>query len=414
MNLYRPKFKDRRTGQITECSRWYVDFRDHHGTRQRFAGDEDEHTAAEFGRNLVDLVRCRKRAIQPKDKLWIWIMGLPSDVQERLIELDLAERQWFNHLSQADRLSTWVGEYESWLCNSRGKRGYIRNRVYTGVALTRIRNILAGCSFSTWADIRKSAIENYLGGLLVKIGTYNGYVAAFKTFCTWCVKEGKAEFSPVQFLDRLSGPDKEKRQALSFDAVCRLLTAAVNGSRAEKISGMERGIIYRTAIETGYRVNELRNLTVASFDAKKATLSLGAEYCKDRRDAVQPITIALASRLADYLTGRDTTRPIFNLTTSMTARMIKTDAAAAGLPLVDDEGRELVFHSLRHTLRTELVRARVTESVIDRIMRHKPAGIGQRFYTHITDFEIREAIERLPDYPWPGDLTQSQAAKAVS
>jgi hypothetical protein len=46
-------------------------------------------------------------------------------------------------------------------------------------------------------------------------------------------------------------------------------------------------------------------------------------------------------------------------------------------------------------------------------MRHKPVGVGQRFYSHVTDFEKREAIERLPEYPWPGDLL-AQAKKAVS
>ena len=93
--------------------------------------------------------------------------------------------------------------------------------------------------------------------------------------------------------------------------------------------------------------------------------------------------------------------------------MLQADAAEAGLPLIDDKGRKLVFHSLRHTLRDELRRARVTESVIDAIMRHKPTGVGQRFYTHITEFEVREAVERLPEYPWPGAL-QAQATKAVS
>ena len=93
--------------------------------------------------------------------------------------------------------------------------------------------------------------------------------------------------------------------------------------------------------------------------------------------------------------------------------MLKEDAVAARLPLVDAEGRELVFHSTRHTLRTELVKARVTELVVDAIMRHKPVGVGQRFYSHVTDFEKREAIERLPEYPWPGELMQ-QAKKEVS
>ena len=123
----------------------------------------------------------------------------------------------------------------------------------------------------------KKKAETYLGGLSVKLTTYNGYIGAFKLFCTWAVREGRAEFSPVQYLDRVTVPDKEKRQALGFDEVCRLLTAAVNGPKVEHLTGMERAVLYRVAIETGYRVNELRNFTVGDFDAKKATLSLNVD-----------------------------------------------------------------------------------------------------------------------------------------
>ena len=125
-------------------------------------------------------------------------------------------------------------------------------------------------------------------------------------------------------------------------------------------------------------------------------------------------TMALAAALAGFLAGKGPTDPVFDLRTPKTAQMIQADAAEAGLPLMDDDGRELVFHSLRHTLRTELVRARVSEAVIDHIMRHKAVGVGRRFYTHLTEFEIREAIERLPDYPWPADLQEQQVKKAVS
>ena len=60
--------------------------------------------------------------------------------------------------------------------------------------------------------------------------------------------------------------------------------------------------------------------------------------------------------------------------------------------------------------------ARVSDGVIDSIMRHKPVGVGKRFYRHVHEFERREAIERLPDYPWPGDLVEAgqKAKKAVS
>ncbi len=417
MNLYRPKFKDRKTGELRECRRWYFDLKDHHGTRQRFAGDTDKHTTAEFGRMLEDLVRCRKRRIQPADKLWTWLMGLPADVQAKLVKLDLADKRWFTTLSQGERLSAWVDDFEVWLRSSKARSGYHRNAGHVQVTMGRIRAIVAGCGFKTWGDIRKSAVETYLGGLSVALATHNGYIKAFKQFCTWIVRDGRAEFSPVQYLDLVAVPDKEKRRPLGADEVRKLLAATANAPKRYNMTGMERSVLYLVAIETGFRRNELAHLTAGNFHlgrADKAHVYLPAEFCKDRRDATQAITMALARRLASFLGSKDPTDRVFALRTPKTALMIQRDAAGAGLPIVDHEGRELVFHSLRHTLRTELERARVSDGVLDRIMRHRPQGVGKRFYRHVSDFEIREAIERLPEYPWPGELVQRQAKKAVS
>jgi len=413
MNLYRPKFKDRKTGVLRETSRWYIDFRDHHRTRQRFAGSEDRHETTEFGRMLDDLVRCRKRAVQPKDRLWNWLMGLPVDVQGKLVGLDLADKAWFTALSQGDRLSAWVDDFETWLRTSKGKNGYHRNAGHVQVTMHRIHAIVDGCGFKTWGDIRKGAVETYLGGLSIEIGTHNGYITAIKHFTTWCVKDGRAEFSPVQYLDRVAAPQKEKRRPLAADEVRQLLRATVNGPRRYCMTGFERAALYRLGIETGYRANELRHLTGGCFDLDQATVSLAAEFCKDRRDATQPITMALASALRSFLDGKGPTDRVFALHTPKTALMIQADAGEAGLPLVDDKGRELVFHSLRHTLRTELERARVSDGVIDTIMRHKPKGVGKTFYRHASDFEIREGIERLPEYPWPAEREHQRVKKAV-
>ncbi|HSV99633.1 MAG TPA: tyrosine-type recombinase/integrase [Sedimentisphaerales bacterium] len=414
MNLYRPKFKDRKTGMFRETPRWYIDFRDHHGTRQRFAGDADEHATAEFGRMLDDLVRCRKRKVLPTDCLWNWLQGLPIDVQAKLIKLDLAEPEWLSGFCPFDRLSDWIEEFEQWLDKSRAKSGFRRNAVHIGTTMSRVRAVVEGCDFKTWGDITKSKVETYLGTLSVKPGTYNGYIAAFKPFCTWVVRDGRAEFSPVQYLERVTVPQKEKRRPLAANEVSRLLQVTANAWERYGLTGMERAVLYRLGIETGFRRNELAHLTADCFDLKKAVVRLSAEFCKDRRDATQPITMALASRLASFLSDREPTNAVFVLRTPKTARMIQADATEVGLPLMDDKGRELVFHSLRHTLRTELVRARVAEAVTDHIMRHKPTGVGRRFYTHLTEFEIREAIERLPEYPWPAECEHQHTKKAVS
>ena len=94
MNLYHAKFKDRKSGRLCETPRWYCDFRDHHGTRQRFACDLDEADAKTMGRHLEDLVNCRKRGIQPQDKLWTWMLSRDAIVQAKLVKMEsrLGER----------------------------------------------------------------------------------------------------------------------------------------------------------------------------------------------------------------------------------------------------------------------------------------------------------------------------------
>ena len=339
-------------------------------------------------------------------------MGLDAKTQAKLVKMDLADRSWFEALSQSESLDAWIDDYEDWLKTSKGRNGYHRNKNYVSVTLCRVRNIVKGCSFNTWGDIRKAQIETYLGGLSVELGTHNGYITAFKQFANWCVRDGRAEFSPVQFVQRVRVPNKEERRPLTFDEVCTLIHKTANGAFRFDMSGIERGVLYRVAIETGFRVNELRHLTTGCFDLDNAVVNLDAQYCKDRCDASQPITLALASSMRAFLAGREPSDPVFNLKTLRTAEMLQADRINAGISLADDKGRDLCFHSLRHTLRTELSRARLTEPVIDKIMRHKPAGVGQRFYGHITDFEIREGIERLPEYPWPEQ--QSQPVKALA
>ena len=138
----------------------------------------------------------------------------------------------------------------------------------------------------------------------MSLRTHQGYARAVKQFSTWCVRDGRAEFSPVQYLDLVTVPDKERRRPLGFEEVCKLLKATANGRRHHALGGMERAVLYLLAIETGFRRNELAHLTPGGFDLTKATVSLPAEHCKDRRDAQQPILMALASRLAGFLAAR--------------------------------------------------------------------------------------------------------------
>ena len=55
----------------------------------------------------------------------------------------------------------------------------------------------------------------------------------------------------------------------------------------------------------------------------------------------------------------------------------------------------LTFHSFRHTVRTRLAAAGVSESHIDALIGHAGKGEGQRTYTHLTAAHLRPTVERL-------------------
>jgi len=223
MNVYRPKFKDRKSGELRETPRWYIDFRTHKGTRQRFAGDIDKDVTIETARMLEDLVRCRKRKVTPKDRVWNWIRRSSPNLQERLVKLDLVDKDWLPTTCQADPLSEWVDEFETWFSTSKSKNGYQRNRIYVAVAMTRIRNIVSGCRFKRWSDITPAKVDTYLGSLPITTGTHNGYIVAIKHFAKWCRKNGKVSDNPLADLAKLRQSERETRRPLDVPEIRPLL-----------------------------------------------------------------------------------------------------------------------------------------------------------------------------------------------
>ncbi len=70
---------------------------------------------------------------------------------------------------------------------------------------------------------------------------------------------------------------------------------------------MARALLYRVAMETGFRRNELASLRVDGLDlnAETPTVSLPPEATKNRKGAAQPIRPELADELRTWLESRD-------------------------------------------------------------------------------------------------------------
>lgn len=190
--------------------------------------------------------------------------------------------------------------------------------------------VIEGCHFATWADFSASRVVEYLHGLRadrtdahghVKRGisaqTFNFYVQAVKQFCRWMVKDRRAIESPVAHLNGLNAKTDRRhdRRALTVEQLRRLLDSTRQGPELKGMTGQDRAMLYRLAVETGLRAGELRSLTCSSFDldGHPPTVTVAAAYSKRRREDTLPLRTELANNLRNFLAHMSPAAPVFKM-----------------------------------------------------------------------------------------------------
>ncbi|MHC4154614.1 MAG: site-specific integrase [Planctomycetota bacterium] len=113
-----------------------------------------------------------------------------------------------------------------------------------------------------------------------------------------------------------------------------------------------------------------------------------------------------------FFTGKLPDVKAFNMPSRhRTAKMLRSDLADAEIPYLDDGGRKADFHALRHTPGTNLDETGASIAERAAIMRHSvKANLTLATYTHVRPFDLRRAVEALPDYPWPSEQAETLAA----
>jgi len=221
------------------------------------------------------------------------------------------------------------------------------------------------------------------------------------------VERGYASESPLKHLRPLNEElDRRRiRRAGTIEELLRLLKIATNGPKRFGLTGYERQLFYRLCVESGLRKKELRTLRKSAFDFENCTVTVETAYSKHRRKDVLPLKPDLAVELRTYLANRLPKAKVFSVT-DKTSYMIKADLLDAGIEYIDDNGKVLDLHALRHTFITNLG----TESsrIAQSLARHRSSTMTDR-YTHIRLHDERAAIERLPDLSLP-DNRQRNAA----
>ena len=398
MSVFRIHYLDK-AGKKRSTKRWHIEFRDHLGRRQRVPGFADKASSREFERKLERLVALRSSGATPDDAMRRWIEGIAPALRDRLAAMDLlTARQVAALRPLTELLDAWE---EHLLAKGTSRRQITQ-------VLGRARRLFEGAGIAVWNEIDAGRVEQYLRGARARkkrplsARTSNFYLQAARQFCRWAVRVGIATEEPLRILTPLNPESdrRKERRALTAEELARLLAKTETGPRLHGIPGPERALIYRVAVETGLRRNEIQTLLVGDLDVaapERASVRVRAKNAKNGRDARLPLRDATARALRAHVAKRLPTAQVFEIRTHWRSwEMLAEDLAAAKIPVKDDAGRVLDFHALRTTFGTNLARGGVALQLAQRLMRHSDPKLTSSVYSVLSREDEREAIAVLP------------------
>ncbi len=269
--------------------------------------------------------------------------------------------------------------------------GFARSPTYIHNTVTQVRCIIDKCGFHFWPDLTRVAVETCLGRLDVASKTFNAYQASIKLFGEWMVENGRADISPVQRIKPVRWTKTEERRAMTTDEATALLRATPLQPTRSGMTAIERTVLYLTALETGYRMNELRCLTAGCFDPDGPSINLTAQYTKNRMEATQLIKRCRVAQYRGFLAGTSREDRMFAMPgDNEVLDAFRADLKAAGVKPVDRRGVKVTFHSLRYGLATALDKSGATLKERMTVLRHSTTGnLTLGVYTTVEVVDLR-------------------------
>ena len=266
----------------------------------------------------------------------------------------------------------------------------------------RIERIVADRGWSTIDDIDEYGTVTAVRGFKqlagnkekkVSVSTQNHYWTAIKAFTAWLTDVRKVLMrDPLKGLKKRSSEGDRKR-------IRRFLLPA----EWVYLAQTPNAVLYRTAIETGFRRNELMALEPSML--KEDHIRLPAEFDKRRRVARQYINADLRAqiKLPFEVVGGTRDRLAELLAADLeTARKLYLEDCKEREVEPEDEFlmREtpdgiLDFHALRHTCGAWLVMNEVNIKIVQKVMRHSTIKLTLDTYGHLMPGAEREAVKAL-------------------
>lgn len=236
------------------------------------------------------------------------------------------------------------------------------------------------------------------------IRTRNYRLSSVRSFVAWLVKGGRLAANPLGAVRPIksNGTKSVRRRVLTRKEESKLFDYLFHVARTDELgaSPPERADLYRLALATGLRADELRSLQCGDVDTTRRVVRVRAETAKGSRAAELPLPCWLIMTRAFWSRAEvfRATVPILTVP-EKTAKLLQRDLKAAGVKIRTADG-VVDFHALRHTFVSRLVAAGVDIKTVQTLARHADIATTLKYYAHPDPDRLRNAVERLAD---PGD-----------
>lgn len=441
MRLYRHNFT--KDGKQVKSDRYYTDVRIE-GRRYRLALFPSKSLSEKTARRVETLVGLKMAGETPGADMQKWISQQPPKFIKRLVKLGLISG---SRLAAGTSLSQHIEAFKAHLLASgvtkkqANQQSSRAARVLAEAGCRRLSDISRGKVLLAIDRLKKQVcrkniktgkVESVETGAVVSPMTKRQHVRAVKQFSKWLAAEGAITADPLTGLTIKNVQITNQRRALSQDEAAYLIEwTSSKGGYAYTMSGQERALVYRLALETGLRRNEIRSLKRTSFDFDGLTVQVDSAYTKNRKTATVPVKAATMTLIKHHLKSKMPTAQAFGLTDNHTARMLQDDMTAAredwiqsvrdnpsehrrrvesDFLKVDTHDGKVDFHCLRHTFATWLVQAGVDIKTAQTLLRHSTPAMTLGIYAHAQSDNLTAAINSLPDFETTEKNETSQQA----
>jgi len=395
MKTYKESYT--KNGKRKKCKNWYLTFVDNRQIRRKLKAYTDKSATDKLGIRLQQLLE--SNGVLDND-LQKWFTGLTAKIKEKIIEFDLVDNRRFSE-NIGKTLDEHIEDFRAALTIRSDSETYPKEHT------NKVSSVFTACGFKYWNDIDANRIYTCLAERCGDDGTgqrtFNAYLQAIKQFCRWMIKERRAMApSPLEHLSPVKQTKfRHKRRALELDELRKLLRTTKDAPERFGMTGYERYLLYRTAVESGLRVNELRSLTVSSFDFKDCTVTVEAGFSKHRRQDILSLRKDTAQELKEFFIKENKTPGVkafggtYKRLTDKTAEMIRKDLKDAGIEYCVD-GKFFDFHSQRHETGTLLASSGVDVKTAQSLMRHQDVNLTMSIYSHTLRGAESKAVEKMP------------------